>query len=170
MSIHRYCLDTSGLSNPVMELPDDIYITLWRKIETVIKDHVFCWNKEIDQELEGIPGSVGGWLKECSGSCCYELGKGQWPWDEYLNVNNDLREKYKGFISENNGGRKNTVGFNDISIVSFSKVMKLPLISMETRNHGEPSPTKMRIPDVCSAENIAHYNFTEFLRREGIKI
>jgi hypothetical protein len=117
-----------------------------------------------------IYGDTGNCLKDCRDSCCYEVGKGQWPWEQYLEIVEAMRVKYHQYISEYNGGRADTIGINDVSIVSLAKVMGLPLLSMEKPNRGQPSQRKMRIPDLCVAENVKHINFTEFLRAEEIKI
>ena len=44
---HKYCLDTSGFSNPLMEMPEDIHKTLWPSVVSKIEAHIFCWNVEI---------------------------------------------------------------------------------------------------------------------------
>lgn len=33
----RYCFDTSGISNPVETMPDDIFESLWLKVIAVIE-------------------------------------------------------------------------------------------------------------------------------------
>ena len=53
----KYCLDTSGISTPVVELPDDIHTTLWPKVMAAISGGMFCWNEEIAQEMTSIPGA-----------------------------------------------------------------------------------------------------------------
>lgn len=168
--MHKYCLDTSGISNPIMDLPEDVHVTLWQKVQKCVTDGLFCWNKEISKELDSIYGQTGDCLRACNGSCCYEVGSGSWAWQGYITTFDAMRLKYTPYISEYNGNRKDTVGINDVSIISFAKAMNLPLLSMERPNRGQPSQRKMRIPDVCAAENVKHMNFTEFLRAEGIKI
>lgn len=142
----------------------------WRLVLSAVNGGLFCWNKEIQKELDSIYGDTGDCLRACNGLCCYDIGAGSWPWQEYITTFEAMRVKYTQYISEYNGNRKDTVGINDVSIVSFAKTMKLPLLSMEKPNRGQASQKKMRIPDVCAAENVKHINFTEFLRAEGIKI
>ena len=132
----KYCLDTSGVSNPVIDLPVDIHTTLWPKVLTAIKVGIFCWNVEISNEMTSIRGVVGDCLKECNESCCLEVGKGNWDWDGYININNLWRQEFKSFISEYNGNRKNTIGLNDLSIVALARILGLPIVSMEKRNMG----------------------------------
>ena len=76
--MHKYCLDTSGVSNPIMDLPEDIHVTLWQKIQQCVTSGLFCWNKEIQKELDSIYGETGDCLRACNGSCCYEIGADSW--------------------------------------------------------------------------------------------
>lgn len=165
---HKYCLDTSGLSNPLMEMPEDIHKTLWASILSTVRAEIFCWNDEIAKEMASIPGMVGATLKGCNGSCCYEINKGSWDWSLYLTTINAWRVEYKRFISEYNGNRKNTVGINDLSLVALAYTLNLPVVSMEKPHLGQQSQTKLRIPDLCRIVNVDHYNFTQLCRREGI--
>jgi len=164
----KYCLDTSGFSNPLMDLPSDIHVTLWAKIQSAIENGIFCWNVEISVELESIFGDLGERLAECNGDCCLEIGQDGWPWEDYLVVFEALKTKYQKFISEYNGNRKNTVGVNDISIIALAKVLKLPVMSMEIPTTNLASEKRLRIPDVCKLENVVHLTFNDFLRAEGI--
>lgn len=165
---HRYCLDTSGFSNPLMEMPEDIHKTLWSSVVLRVQADIFCWNVEIATEMASIQGSVGAALNGCNGSCCYEVGKGSWDWNAYVSINNAWRKQFHQYISEYNGNRKNTIGLNDLSIVALAYALGLPMVSMESPNLGQPSQTKLRIPDLCKAVGIDHYNFTQLCRKEGI--
>ena len=166
----KYCLDTSGLSNPAMEMPETIYVSLWAQVTSLIHDEIFCWNVEIAEELSSIYGAAGQALMACNGSCCLEVGVGDWPWPEYIELVNEWSNKYNAYISEYNGGRKNTIGLNDLSIVALAKTLGLPVVSMERQNFGPPSTTKLRIPDLCLIEGVKHYSFNEFLQNEGVKV
>ena len=168
--MHKYCLDTSGISNPVLEMPDEIFVTLWDQVTDKIGNNVFCWNKEIFDELSLIPGRVGNSIKGCNKTCCYEVGIGSWPWGNYIDLANVWRNTYRQFISEYHGNRKNTISSNDLSIVALAKTLDLPVLSMEKRNVGIPSLTKLRIPDLCDRESVRHLTFIEFLHGEGIRV
>lgn len=165
---HKYCLDTSGFSNPLMEMPEDIHKTLWPSVIVRVKAEIFCWNVEIANEMASIKGSIGTALNECNGSCCFEVGKGSWNWAAYVETNNNWRKQFFDFISEYHGNRKNTIGLNDLSIVALAHTLGLPVVSMESPNLGQPSKTKLRIPDLCKAVNVEHFNFTQLCRKEGI--
>ncbi len=167
--MHKYCLDTSGLSNPFVDMPPNIYSSLWVHVVAKVQEHVFCWNTEIFEELTSIPDPVGASLKGCNGSCCHEVGFGSWPWQDYLDLINDWRVKYKDYISDYNGGRKNTIGLNDLSIVALAKVLSLPVVSMEKKT-AQTSAKRMKIPDLCAKESVGHLSFNDFLVAEGIKI
>jgi hypothetical protein len=168
--MRKYCLDTSGFSNPWIEIPEDIHINLWKYIYAVIESGELCWNKEIAEELESIPGNLGECLKKNNSKCCLEIGDGNWDWKKYLVHVNRITAVYRDFISENHNNRKNTIGLNDVSIVALAATLSLPVISMEKPNRSLESSKKMRIPDLCKAEKIQHMDFNEFLRANKIKV
>lgn len=149
-------------------MPEDIHKTLWPSVVSKVKSEIFCWNVEIGDEMSLIEGSIGDALKNCNGSCCYEVGKGSWNWQGYIDKNNEWRKSYHQYISEYHGNRKNTIGLNDLSIVALAHTLKLPLVSMESPNLGKLSQTKLRIPDLCIAVGVKHYNFNQLCRIEGI--
>jgi hypothetical protein len=165
----KYCLDTSGFSNPLETLPDDIHVTMWTKVRAVVDAGEICFNAEIHGELGSINGQVGVCLMACADKCLYEVGDDNWPWQDYLANYEALKEKYKAIISEFHGNRKGTAGLNDISIIALAKTLKLPIISMEAPM-GQVSETKKRIPEICQMEGVPHLTFNEFLRAEKIHI
>ncbi|MXW87726.1 MAG: DUF4411 family protein [Boseongicola sp. SB0667_bin_21] len=166
----RYCLDTSWISNPLIEMPPDVHVSLWSKVIEMIRAGHFCWTMEIWEELNGsIHGDVGQCLADCKDECCLEVGKGPWDWERYLTLVEDYRVKYKHFISEYNGNRKGTIGVNDCSIVALGATLCLPVASMERRNTN-PSPIRIRIPELCDQEGVAHFDLTELLRNERITL
>jgi Domain of unknown function (DUF4411) len=165
----KYCLDTSGVSNPFTELPEDIHVSLWASVRQRISDGVFCWNAEIAKELSHITGALGDCLQGCNGVSCLEIGAGTWPWQEYLKTLEGFRTDYKDYISEYNANRADTVGVTDVSIVALAKTMKLPVVSMEKPNLHQPSLKRMRIPELCTRVKVDHLTFNQFLRAEGIR-
>ena len=162
----KFCLDTSGLSNPLESMPEDItlYKGVWLHITAQIKAGIFAVNKEIYDELCCIEGNVGSCIKANKDQLLLEIGQSDWDWKRYLDIVEELRTRYSSFISEYNQNRKGTVGLNDVSIVALAKALNLPLISMESLSF-QTSPTKMRIPRLCSLEGITHLTFNEFLAR-----
>ena len=169
--MHRYCLDTSGLSNPVMEMPENLYVSLWGKVIPLIRAGVFCWNGEIAVQLKSIQGNVGHALASVNKQCCYEVNQGDWPRESYLSLIEEWRGvKYHQYISEYHGNRKNTIDMTDLSIVALAKILGKPVVSMEKPNLRQPSATKMRIPDLCRRENVTHLTFNEFLMAEKLTI
>lgn len=166
---HKYCLDTSGLTNPLMDIPEDIHLTIWPNIIKKIREKIFYWNVEISEEMEFIKGNVGTELKDCKETCCFEIEKGDWDWPRYIEINNEWREKFRQYISEYNHYRKDTIGLTDLSIVALASTLNLPLVSMERPNFGNRSEKKMRIPELCSCVGVAHYDFNKLCRTENIK-
>lgn len=167
----RYVLDTSWISNPVMDLPQDIHVSLWRCVADLLEDGVFCWNQEIWEEMNGsIYGNVANSLQACQDNRgCFEIGQDHWDWNQYLWHVNDISERYRDFISEYNGNRSGTIGLNDCSIVCLARTLGLPVASMEKRNP-HPSPIRLRIPELCEREGIQHFDLNALLRAEGITV
>lgn len=161
----KYCLDTSGLSNPLESMPEDIlmYQHIWSHVKTQIENNIFAVNEEIYQELCRLPGKIGECLNNNKEKLVLEIGE-SWNWQRYLEIVEEMRNTHKGVISEYNGNRKGTVGLNDVSIVALAKCLELPLISMESRSY-QPSDTKVRIPALCSLEGVEHLTFNDFLGR-----
>lgn len=165
ISNKRYCLDTSGLSNPLDNMPEDIpyYQPIWNTVQNKIRQGVFAVNKEIYDELCRLPGSIGSCIGNNKDNLLLEIG-GEWDWQNYLNIVEAWRVKHKNVISEYNGNRKGTVGLNDVSIVALAKSLALPLISMESPSY-EISVKKVRIPRLCLLEGVVHLTFNELLTR-----
>ena len=164
----RYCLDTSGITNPLLDMPPDVHVTLWHEIMRLIEEGVFCWNTEIWTELSlSVSGEIGECLKLSNDSFCFEVGVGEWPWQKYLDYVELMRTSYKEHISEYNGNRKGTISLNDCSIVCLAKTLDLPVMSMEKRNR-QPSQKRIRIPELCDREGVVHYDLTALLRAEAI--
>ena len=166
----RYCLDTSGLSNPLETTPEDIHETLWSRVRELIEEGAFAWNAEIADELGHLEGETGECIAGCLTATLHEIGDEQWDWPSYVANVNRMKSDYQAFISDYNGGRKGTIGLNDLSIVALALTLRVPVVSMEARNSGEASAKRLRIPDLCDREGVKHLTFNEFLREEGIKI
>jgi hypothetical protein len=75
-----------------------------------------------------------------------------------------MRTTHHDIISEYNGGRKGTVGLNDVSIVALAKTLGLPVISMESPNF-QSTDKRVRIPGLCAKEGVEHLTFNEFLTK-----
>lgn len=164
-----YCLDTSGLSNPLENMPEDIFPVLWARICVEIENGKFALNREIYDELTHLNGPVGDCIKRCKHNLILEIGEGDWDWEDYLAHVERMRVQYRLFISEYNGNRKSTVGLNDVSIVALAKSIGLPVVSMEAVSF-QASQKKLRIPQLCSLENVRHMTFNDLLRLEGIRV
>ena len=168
--MHKYCLDTSGFSNPALDLPENIFVSLWPQILSRVDAGMFCWNSEIAKELLSLPGGVGDCLKRNGEIHCYEIADDSWDWPAYVELIGNWHTQFENYISEYNGNRKNTIGLNDLSIVALAKTLRLPVVSMEKRNTGPQSANKMRIPDLCSRVSVQHLDFIELLLAEGIRV
>lgn len=163
--MHRYCLDTSGITNPLATIPEDIFLSCWSGVIEMIEAGLFCCNAEVFSEYEHINGNVGECLKSFKTEMVYEIGDDTWDWAAYVDHVARMHDEYRDFISEYNGNRKATIGTTDLSLVALAKTLGLPVVSMEAL--GPPAATKMRIPALCEAEDVTHLTFQELLRKEG---
>jgi hypothetical protein len=164
----KYCFDTSGISNPLEAMPEDIHKTMWRKVTEIIKRGEIAVTKEIHDEMVLIPGNVGSIIRLREDALVLEVNENSWDWRTYLAHSSTMNRVHHQYISEYCGGSKKTVCLNDMSGIALAKTLGLPLVSMEARVGA--STTKRRIPDVCSIEGVQHLNFNDFLRREGIAV
>jgi len=165
----KYVFDTSGLSNPLEVMPEDIHITLWGKVMAVFSTGHICVNTEIFEEMVLIEGDVGSQLKEIESDIKLEIGEGDWDWERYIEVFNQMKSAHVDYISEYNQDRKGTIGLNDLSIIAMAKTLDLPLVNMEKETMIiDPKSKRRRIPDICKAEGVQSISFNEFLRAESI--
>jgi hypothetical protein len=165
----KYCLDTSGFSNPIQGIPEDIYVSLWTQIRDRVKAGYFAATTEVYEELTHIPGEIGQCLKDHEAQVKLEVGSGDWDYTSYLVHFDALHAKYEPFIN-GTGGSKLSLSMADFSIVMLGKALALPVISMEIACANNPTTKSCKIPDVCNAENVAHMTFNDLLRAEGITI
>lgn len=166
----NYCLDTSGVSKPWLELPVRVFPTLWLKVWDRIENDCFCWNDEIAQEIDRLDDPLRKKLKSREHVCRFRNDSTLWPYGNYSNLILEWERKYSQYIQENHGNRTGTIGRADLSIVALAKTLTLPIVSMERPNTSSPSKTKIRIPELCKRENITHLNFVEFLEAEGVVV
>jgi hypothetical protein len=165
----RYCFDMSGISTPLELMPADIHKSMWTKVEEILCSGHIAVTKEIYDEMTHIAGPVGDCIRANEGNLLLEVGQADWDWGAYLKIATTMQTTYAAVISEFNGGRKNTIGLTDVSIVALGKALSLPVVSMEAKL-GQVSTTKKRIPEVCSLEGVQHYDFSTFLRKENISV
>ena len=166
----KYCLDTSGFSSPLENMPEDLHTVIWSRVMACVKDGMFAATTEIYEELEHLPGGIGACIKESKAVLQFEIEDEKWDRETYLQHVDRMRGEYAEVISENNSNRKKTVGLTDISIIALAKTLGLPVISSEKRlATGQDSKKRQKIPDICDKEDVRHMSFNEFLRAEGIK-
>ncbi|PZR87629.1 MAG: hypothetical protein DLM68_08400 [Hyphomicrobiales bacterium] len=163
----KYCVDTSGLSHPYEEIPEDIHASLWKCVRgTIAAGHVAV-TEEIFDEIIRIQGSFGNYLNTNKALILYEVTKGNWNWQDYLKHAAKMGLDHKPYIREFCGGSPKTVCLNDISIIALAKTLKLPVLSME--KPVDKNSKKRHIPDICAAEGVTHMNFNDFCRKEGFQ-
>lgn len=162
----KHCFDTSGISNPLETMPEDIHESAWTKIKEKISSGEMAVTREIYDEMTHIVGTVGQCIKDSEAELLLEVGEGDWDYDTYTAEAVRMQDAYAEFIAENTG-KSGTVGLNDISIIALAKTLKLPLVSMEVSVRD--STTRRRIPDICKLEGVQHLTFSEYCRAENLK-
>lgn len=159
----RYCFDTSGISNPLQAMPEDIHDWIWILVRDLIEEGSIAVTTEIYDEMTHIGGQVGACIRANRKAMVLEVGDTGWDWSRYIQMTNAMQSAHREYISEFNEHVARTVGMNDISIIALAKALRLPLVSMETLVLG-PNAKKRKIPNVCAIENVDHLDFTGFLR------
>jgi hypothetical protein len=168
--VKEYCLDTSGLSHPLQNQPEDLFPRLWEQVHERIESGRIAVTEEIYEELAFLTGDTGACIVRSKSALVMKVGASGWDYSSYLTESTRIQTTYARFISENVGGRRDTICMNDISIVALAKSLGIPVVSMEVSvTASGSSSTKRRIPDICKSEGIVHLSFTDFMRREGIK-
>ena len=164
----KYGFDTSGISNPLESMPEDIHESMWIGFKTkCLESGIIAVTQEIYLEMEHIPGTVGQAIKDNKSKMIMEIGE-EWDWGSYIDHVNKMEDDHREFISEYIGGSKKTVCLNDISIIALAKTLGVPVVSME-EEEVTSSSKKRHIPDVCKIEGVEHLTFSDFLRREKLK-
>ncbi|WP_018240342.1 DUF4411 family protein [Ensifer sp. BR816] len=163
----KYCFDTSGISNPLETMPDDIHKSLWSAFcGGHLKGKTIAVTKEIHDEMCHIPGTVGSVIHACKSAMILEVGDTKWDWQAYIDHVARMQSDYKEHISEFIGGSKKTIGLIDLSIVALAKTLGIPVVSMEDFVPQNAGSIKRRIPNICKIEKVPHLTFNEFLRNE----
>jgi hypothetical protein len=166
----KYCLDMSGLSNPLEFMPEDIHSYMWGKIAELVTDGKFAVTVEIYEELTHLPGPIGECIKANAAVLQLEIEEETWDWQAYLANYEEMKVKYEGVISEYNGNRKGTIGLKDLTIIALAKTLGLPVVSSEKKTSvDQESEKRQKIPDICDKEKVVHLSFNELLRTEQIK-
>jgi hypothetical protein len=166
----KYCLDTSGLSNPLEFMPEDIHPTIWAKMAGLVTGGTFAVTVEIYDELKHLPGPIGQCIATNDAELQMEVGDESWDWKTYLDYYEEMKVRHEAVISEYNGSRKGTIGLNDLTIIALAKTLGLPVVSSEKKTSvDQDSNKRQKIPDICDKEGVAHLNFNDLLRAENIK-
>lgn len=164
----RYCIDTSGLSHPWVELPADIHETLWGRVIAFIETGALATTTEIYEEMLHIPGALGQCIKDNKDKLVLEINNDDWDWQKYVQHSARMNVAYRQYICEYMKLKpRKTVGLSDMSVCALGKSLELSVVNME--KSCSESPLHRKIPDICIAEGIAPMDFNALLRAEGIK-
>jgi hypothetical protein len=164
----KYCFDTSGISNPLEFMPEDIHSWMWNRMIEFIKSGAVAVTKEIYDEMVHIGGRIGDCIRANEDIMVLEVNKGDWEWEVYARHVADMQRRYHQFISEYNGGSRRTICLNDLSIIALGKTLGLPVVNMESYIMQIDARVR-RIPNVCQSESVEPLTFNEFLRRERFR-
>ena len=75
---HRYCFDTSGLSNPRETLPEDIYTSVWNFVRDTIASGSIAVTREVLDEMRHIGDALGDFIGENEKIMLLEIGGEGW--------------------------------------------------------------------------------------------
>lgn len=164
----KYCIDTSGLSNPLESMPQDIHSSMWVRVFDILGNGSVAVTREIFDEMVHIDGGVGDFIKDNAKNLVLEVGEAGWDSVSYISCSTKMIADHHDFISEYIGGSRKTVCLADISIVALAKSLNVPVVSMEKRV-GLLAKGKRKIPDICDIEGVRHMDFSDLLRAENFK-
>ena len=82
----RYCFDTSGLSNPLESMPEDIHERMWQWVVAYIGAGSIAVTQEIYDEMTHIRGIVGECINAHKDDLVLEINKGDWDWAAYTRI------------------------------------------------------------------------------------
>jgi len=148
-------------------MPDDIYISVWKKVMECIQENRVAVTLEIYEEMTHIGGTIGTFIGRSKSQMVLDIGDNDWDWGRYADQLRRMQSDHFAFISEYNGGAKQTICLNDLSVVALANALNLPVVSMESSTGR--SLKHRRIPDICRLEDAEHLAFNDFLRRERFK-
>ena len=164
----KYCFDTSGVSNPLEMMPEDIHRTMWEGFCGLIQNGHVAVTTEIYEEMCRIPGNVGECLAACKTELVLEVGEDHWDWQTYVMHIQQMQDRHQDLISEFTGGSSKTICLNDLTIIALARTLRLPVVSIQQNSYlDEIGSRKRRIPNICKAEGVVPLNFNDFLRKEN---
>lgn len=165
----KFCIDTSGLSHPHENIPEDIHASLWDAVRAMLANGDGAVTKEIFDEICLIDGGLGEYVTGQKSKVLFEVGAGQWDWETYIAHNVRMQDDHKQWISEYTTKSPKTICLNDITIIALGKTLGLPVLSMEALVPEDVGSKKRRIPNICKAEGVAHVTFNDFCRTQNYK-
>lgn len=165
----KYCVDTSGFSKALQDMPMDVFENLWAFVIEKIEAGDIAMTQEIFDEMTLIDNGFGETISENKDVVLYEVNQEGWDWQGYLEINGQILTDQHDHISEYIGGSPKTVCVNDVSGISLAKSLEIPIISGESVTLNLTQTMKRKIPDICAAEGVQHMTFNDFLKAEGYK-
>ena len=164
----KFCLDTSGFSNPHEQMPEDVphYGPIWDSVISAICAGKIGVTREIYDELCHVTGKVGECIRDNKALLLLEVGDASWDSLSYLRNFNRMRKDHAEWIAEYAmKSPARTITLPDLSSIALAKTLALPLVHMESSSNG--SPRHKRIPDICAIESVLPYSFNDFLKHEA---
>jgi hypothetical protein len=96
----KYCLDTSGVSNPLGFMPEDIHPSIWASVAKLVTSGKCAVTAEIYEELCHLPGTFGECLKANEENIQLEVEEETWDWQSYVATYEEMKATYQAVISE----------------------------------------------------------------------
>lgn len=160
MTSNTYVIDSSSLIELHRHNPIDVYRTVWKHMETLIKKNQLVAPKEVLNEITSNDDNLSKWAKTHQ-ELFLELDQTQIP------ILKDVLKEYPSLSQE---GRKYAA---DAFVVALAKTMSSPqtLTSMKiiVVTDEKIRGNKIKIPFVCKKYGIQAIDIIEMFRMEGWK-
>lgn len=162
MTSNHYIIDSSSLMALNRHNPLDVFPTVWRKIESLIKKGLLLAPKEVLNEIIAGDDQLAKWAKKQN-----KLFRE--PTEEQIKIVKDILKDYSSLVKENRKYDADSwVIALAIELASSSQKTLAPvkrIVVTEEKLRGD----KIKIPYVCQKYNIESIDIVEMFRIEGWK-
>lgn len=161
-----YCIDTSAWIDMKELYPARIFLTLWNKLDVLVKSGRVIAPQEVYSELDKKDDEVLQWVKQRK-----RLFKSLND-EEQLALVFDIQEKFPNLVDP----QKETPDADPFVVaLAFLETRNLTMIGDQCVVVSQEKPSsnvsdKPKIPDACNAYGVKHLSILDLLDNEGWKI
>ncbi len=148
-----YSLDTSSILHAWRRAyPPEVFPGLWQKFDELIEQGEMIASEEILVELERMDDEVHGWARQRRGMFV--------PTDDAIQLAvQDILQNHRGLVDP---ARPRLEA--DPFVIALARIRGCTVVTQETPTG---NPTRLKIPDVCSALRIPCISVLQFIRQQG---